>query len=126
MQRQVHKEFPRTIQSYFKLISFLFAICRFQVAEQGVFFDYQKENRFNRLFATVMALMIFPFLALSSNTYSYYEPDYSLYCLFDFYGGGFFQAIVSTTPLILYVVFLRNLHERFVALNGILRFIIPN
>lgn len=70
----------------------------------------------------MISIMIVIFMGLSSFTYSYYENDYSVISLIDFYEWEFLECTIPTAPLILYVVLLCNLKNRFAVLNNILRY----
>lgn len=94
-----------------------------QVKERiGVQFNYKKEFRYNCLHCLVVTLIIFAMLGQSSMDYSYYEEDYSLICLMDWYGGDFLENTSIFIPLSFYFILLRNLQERFAVLNVYLRF----
>lgn len=88
----------------------------------GVFFDYRKFNRRAWLFCALMFVIGVFFMGISSIAYDYYEDDYSILSIIDFYSYTSLQFIMCTPSTLLYIVLMRTLHERLVVLNSLLRF----
>lgn len=104
----------------------------FRIAERKYFFQMVKfalqnnfeENRRNAwVYCTMYLMTVIIFLGTSCLVIAHHENDSSTHRNIYFYGSVLLQYSTPTAPLIIYITLLCRLHQRFVALNSILRFI---
>lgn len=90
------------------------------MAEFGVYFNYKKDNICAFLYCVMITIIIIFFMTASAFLYEFYQGDkISL----EYYLMGEVLVIsAQTLPFLTYVILLKSLHERYVAVNTLLRF----
>lgn len=90
----------------------------------GIHFNYKRDNRHGWLLCAAMITVTLSLMAASSMVYRYYETDYAILSLIDFFGIEILQVFVLNLPVLSCTILLRSLQKRFNVLNCLLRFTI--
>lgn len=109
---------------YFNLFYFqMICISSTQMVDTTFQFDYKKSNRFNWICCICLSIATITILGVPSIVFFFDEShDISFLNILHFYSRILFGTSVSTVPLLLYIVLLRNLRQRFQMINTLLRF----
>lgn len=114
---EASQKFIRNAVSIVLILHFLLQMLAF-----GVQFHYEKERRRSWLLCAVFVMVGSILMTIAAFSFFVYKSENFIFTLVKILAPRILCMFALNLPIILSTVLLRSLHERFVALNNILRF----